>query len=214
MNGPDTAGRDRVIFGSRDEDRAMQVPLQITFRNMETSEAVETRIREKAKKLDSISENLLSCRVVVEAPHKHKRTGGLFHTSIEMTLPGETIVVNREPDPHHSYTDVYVSIRDVFNTAERLLRAAVQRRKGQVKTHEAVPQGRIASLFPTEDYGRIMTAAGDDIYFHRNSVLNADFDALEIGAMVSFVEQEGEEGPQASSVRVVGSQPAEDTPNW
>ncbi len=193
----------------------MQVPLQITFRNMETSEALENRIREKAKKLDSICENLLSCRVVVEAPHKHKRTGGLFHTSIEMTLPGETIVVNREPDPHHSYTDVYVSVRDTFNTAERLLREGVQRRKGQVKTHEAGPQGRISSLVPAEDYGRIMTFTGDDIYFHRNSVLNADFDALEIGTEVSFVEQEGDEGPQASSVRVIGKPAAaEETMNW
>ena len=52
--------------------------------------------------------------------------------------------------------------------------------------------------------GRIITAEGEDIYFHRNSVLNADFDALEIGMEVRFVAQEGDEGPQVSSVRLIG----------
>lgn len=78
------------------------------------------------------------------------------------------------------------------------------RKKGRIKTHETMPHGRISELHPEEDYGRIVTADGGDIYFHRNSILNADFDSLEIGAEVLFVEQEGDEGPQASSVRVVG----------
>jgi ribosome-associated translation inhibitor RaiA len=185
----------------------MQLPLQITFRNMETSDALEERIREKAKKLDSICDTLLSCRVVVEAPHKHKQTGGLFHTMIDITLPGETIVINREPDKHHSYTDAYVSVRDAFDTAQRLLRQYVNRRKGHVKTHEEQPVGRISVLFPEEDYGRIIASNGDDIYFHRNSILNADFDALEEGNVVSFVEQVGDEGLKASSVRVIGKNP-------
>jgi cold shock CspA family protein len=55
-----------------------------------------------------------------------------------------------------------------------------------------------------EDYGRIASVDGGDIYFHRNSVLNLDFDALEIGTEVRFVERTGDEGPQASSVWVVG----------
>ncbi|MGV1098888.1 HPF/RaiA family ribosome-associated protein [Thiovibrio sp. JS02] len=182
----------------------MQVPLQITFRNMETSEALESFIREKAAKLDSICENMISCRVVVEAPPLHQRKGGLFHASIDISLPQETIVVNREPDLHKSYHDVHVVLRDVFDTAQRKLREYVSRQKGEVKSHEELPMGRISELHADEDYGRIVTAGGDDIYFHRNSLIGADFAELAIGSEVRFVEEMGNEGPQATSVRIVG----------
>ena len=181
----------------------MQRPLQITFRNMKTSEAVEARIRQNVERLEKSCDNLLSCRVVIEAPHAHHQKGGLYHTRIDITLPDETIVVNREPDLHKGSTDVYVSIRDAFAAAGRQLQKQSKRRQGEVKAHEAVPQGRISELYPEMDYGRIITAAGDDIYFHRNSILNADFDTLQVGTKVSFVEEQGDEGPQASSVRVV-----------
>jgi len=176
---------------------------------METSDALEANIRERAAKLDSICENIVSCRVVVEAPHKHKHKGGLFHASIEISLPGETIVVNREPDLHKSYHDVYVVVRDVFDTAQRKLREVVSRKKGEVKAHEEMPHGVITELYPHEDYGRIVTPAGDDIYFHRNSLLNADFAELVLGTEVRFVEEAGNEGPQATSVRVVGKTPGD-----
>ena len=182
----------------------MQVPLQITFRNMETSEALESYIRERAEKLDSMCENMVGCRVVVEAPHKHQRKGGLFHASIDITLPKETIVINREPDLHKSYNDAHVVVRDVFDSAQRKLRDFVSRQKGEIKVHEEMPQGKITELYPYEDYGRILTAAGDDIYFHRNSIINADFADLDLGDEVRFVEEMGDNGPQATSVRVVG----------
>ncbi|HIJ89946.1 MAG: HPF/RaiA family ribosome-associated protein [Desulfobulbaceae bacterium] len=182
----------------------MQIPLQITFRNMKSSEALESYIRERAAKLDSICENMVSCRVVVEAPHKHQRKGGLFHASIDIGLPHETIVVNREPDLHKSYHDAHVVVRDIFDTAQRKLRDFVSRQKGEVKAHEEMPQGKITELYPYEDYGRIATGLGDDIYFHRNSLINADFADLTLGTEVRFVEEQGNDGPQATSVRVVG----------
>jgi cold shock CspA family protein len=80
----------------------------------------------------------------------------------------------------------------------------VRRRRGDVKYHESEPHGRITQLFPSEDYGLIQTADGREIYFHRNSVLNADFDKLEEGAQVHFSEEMGEKGPQASTVHVEG----------
>jgi cold shock CspA family protein len=113
-------------------------------------------------------------------------------------------VVNREPDLHKDSTDVYVSIRDAFAAAERQLQKLSKRRQGEIKTHEPLSQGHISELYPEMDYGRIITAAGDDIYFNRNSILNADFDALTVGTKVIFVEEQGDEGPQASSVKVLG----------
>jgi len=181
----------------------MQRPLQITFRNMKPSEAVEARIKQDVAKLEKSCDTLLGCRVVVEAPHAHRQKGGLFHTKIELSLPAENIVVNREPDLHKSSTDVYVSIRDAFAAAEKQLQQRSKRRQGEIKSHEGKPQGRISAIFPEMDYGRINTAEGDDIYFHRNSILNADFNELKVGTKVSFVEEPGDEGPQASSVRVL-----------
>jgi cold shock CspA family protein len=69
-----------------------------------------------------------------------------------------------------------------------------------VKKHEERPQGRVSELMQLEDYGRIMSLEGRDIYFHRNSVVNTEFDALELGDVVTFFEEQGEEGPQATAV--------------
>lgn len=182
----------------------MKLPLQITFRNMETSEAVEASIRKWVAKLEKISAELISCRVAVEAPLQHKRKGGHFHTRIDLALPGLEIVVNREPAAHHGYVDVYVSIRDAFENARHQLSEYVRRRQGEVKTHTTPPHGRIAALFPAEDCGRIETPDGREIIFHRNSLLNVDFDNLKTGDEVRFEEQDGVDGLRASSVRLIG----------
>lgn len=181
----------------------MQIPLQITYRNMTSSERLDEYIRERAATLDEICETIISCRVVLEAPHQHKHKGKLYHASIEVTIPKEIIVVNREPDLHQAHQDILVVLRDAFDAAQRQLRDAISHKKGLVKTHESAPQGTISVLFPEEDYGRILGADGSDIYFHRNSVMNMDFDALEVGMEVRYAETEGDAGPQASGVRIV-----------
>ena len=182
----------------------MQVPLQITFRNMESSEAMETDVRKRVDKMNSRHAEIISCRVVVEAPLQHHRKGGLFKVRIDITCPEAKLEINREPSSeHHAHEDVYVALRDAFNAADRKLEEYRCRRKGQVKTHEEALHGRIAHLAPMEDYGMITTADDREIYFHRNSVLNVDFDSLAIGVKVRFREEEGDKGPQASSVKVV-----------
>ncbi|MDR4499341.1 MAG: HPF/RaiA family ribosome-associated protein [Candidatus Scalindua sp.] len=182
----------------------MQLPLQITFRGMEPSDAVEANVREKAEKLERFAEHITSCRVIVEAPHKHQQKGLLYSVKVDITLPGKEIVATRHPDEHHAHEDIYVAIRDAFNAAGRQLEDYVRRRRAEVKTHELPPYGIITKLYPYEDYGIIETPDGSEIYFHRNSVLNADFDKLENGARVHFTEEMGEKGPQASSVHVEG----------
>jgi cold shock CspA family protein len=186
-----------------DLENTMQVPLQITIRNMKASDTLETYIRERAANLDEICETIISCRVVLEAPHKHKKKGRLYHVSINLNIPGETIVVNREPDLHQAHQDMHVVVRDAFNAVQRQLREAIASKKGQVKAHETAPQGEISVLYPMEDYGRIIGADGADIYFHRNSVMNTDFDKLVEGMAVRYAEEEGDAGPQASWVRIV-----------
>jgi len=181
----------------------MQIPLEIAFRNMDPSDAVETRARELAEKLNRYHDRIMACRVVIEASHKHKHKGGVYHVRIDLTVPGNEIVINRESHQNKSHEDVYVAMRDAFNAAYRKLESHGERIRGKVKTHEEAPQGQISHLASYEGFGRIETADGRDIYFHKNSLLNSDFDKLEIGSKVRFSEEEGNDGPQASSVTVI-----------
>jgi cold shock CspA family protein len=95
-------------------------------------------------------------------------------------------------------------LRDAFKAARRQLQDRQRVRRGDVKPHEVPPHGRIASLDRERGSGRIATPDGREIYFHRNSVRNASFDQLVPGVEVRFSEEAGDEGPQASSVHVIG----------
>jgi len=182
----------------------MQLPLQITFRHMSASPAMENAIKSRAEELDRFHDHIMSCRVVVEPQHRHKIQGNLYRVRIDVTTPGSELVVNRESELHHSYEDAYVAIRDAFDAIRRQLEDLARRQRGKVKSHETPPHGRIIQLVPEEDFGRIETPDGREIYFHRNSLVNADFDDLEVGAEVRFAEESGELGPQASSVNLIG----------
>lgn len=183
----------------------MQIPLQITFRDMEPSDAVEAAIREKAAKLDHFYDHNMSCRVMVEAPHGHHHQGRLYQVRIDMTVPdGELLVTHEHHHKDHSHEDVYVAIRDAFNAMKRQLEDYARKRRGKVKTHETPAHGHVSSLSPGEDYGRITTPDERLVYFHRNSVLDGAFDKLKVGSEVRFVEEAGEKGPQASTVKLVG----------
>ena len=144
----------------------MEIPLQITFRNMPPSEAIERNIREKTAKLDSFYERITSCRVIVEAPHRHHHKGKAYEVRIDLTVPGGEIVINHaparlsalklseargsekeliethEPSKHAAHADVYVAIRDAFNAAGRKLEDYARRQSGAVKTHKPTAQAR------------------------------------------------------------------------
>ena len=180
----------------------MKLPLEIVFRNLEPSEAIEARVRERAEKLEKFYQDIMSCRVVIEAHHKHHHKGNLYHVRIDLTVPDAELIASREPHQHHAHEDVYVAIRDSFDAMRRQLEDYARRRRGDVKVHETPPHGRIVELSPEEDFGRIKSSDGTLIYFHRNSVIDAQFDQLKIGDAVHFAEEMGELGPQASTVHV------------
>ena len=108
----------------------MKIPLQVTFRDIPASDAVEARIREKAEKLNRFYDRIMACRVVVEMPQRHKHQGKLHSVRIDLTVPGAELVANHALDE-----DVYVAIRDAFTAITRQLEDHVQRQRGDVKTH-------------------------------------------------------------------------------
>ncbi|MEJ2007043.1 MAG: HPF/RaiA family ribosome-associated protein [Acidobacteriota bacterium] len=198
----------------------MILPLQITFRNVASSEEVKGWIRKEADKLNEFYDRITSCRVLVELPSRHRKSGNLYHVRIDLTVPGGEVVVKRQPnrrwlpgrirrEPTKSlevrapHKDLRQAINDAFSATRRQLQDYSRRQRRDVKIHEAPPLARVARLFPEEGYGFLETPDGREIYFHKNSVLNDGFSHLEVGSRVSFSEEKGAEGPQASTVRIV-----------
>jgi cold shock CspA family protein len=185
----------------------MQVPLEIAFDNVEPSDWIETDIRERAAKLDSFYGRITACRVRVITPHKQHRTGNVPTVHIELSVPGKDLVVSHAPHrPEDRYAEpaptLRTVIRDAFKAAERQLKDFKQQIGGEVKPHDVQFHGQVSQLYPNEDHGFLLTNTGTQLYFHRNSVLNNDFDKLKKGDLVHYVEAVGDTGPTASKVRI------------
>ena len=183
----------------------MKLPLQISFHNLDRSETIENRIRQEATQLDEFCGHIMSCRVIVDLPHRHHLSGNAYQIRIDIKVPGQEIAVTREPGEHDPYyANVDVAIRDAFDSAARQLKDYVRRHRKDVKHHDAPAHGRVIKLFFEPDYGFIETPDHRELYFHANSVLDGKFDGLSVGSEVAFVEELGDKGPQASTMRIVG----------
>jgi ribosome-associated translation inhibitor RaiA len=127
----------------------MILPLQTTFRNIDASPAVAARIQEEAEKLGKYFDHITSCRVIVEAPHRHHLRGESFHIRVELRVPGKELVVAHEPtlineeqselhkhlETEGPHKNVYVAIRDAFRAMRRQLQDYVHCLRHEVKTH-------------------------------------------------------------------------------
>jgi ribosomal subunit interface protein len=151
---------------------SLQVPLQITIRDMPRSEALDADIRGRVAKLEEFSPRIVSCRVNVEQVGRHQHQGKQFRVRIDVRVPGEEIVVNRDHDE-----DVYVALRDAFDAAKRQLEDVVREKRGDVKVHGVPLHGKVTRLHPV-------------------------FDELQPGTQVQFIEELAAEGPQAKRVSV------------
>ena len=102
--------------------------LQISFHNISHSPAVEAKVRQRVQKLERICEDITSCRVAIEAPHRHHVSGNAFSVQVEVSVAGEKLVANRQQG--REYTDIQVALRDAFDAARRQLKAYIARRQG------------------------------------------------------------------------------------
>lgn len=184
----------------------MQLPIQITFRGVTRSDAIEQYAKTRAEKLEALFDRITSCRVALEAPHRHATHGTSYRVRIDVTVPGAEIVVTRTPNDDASYKDLYAAIDATFDDAARQLNEYVKRLRGEVKSHERARHGHVTKLFAHEGYGFLRSSEandGDELYFHKNAVLHDGFERLRIGSRVRFVEDEAESGPHASTVAVL-----------
>lgn len=184
----------------------MQRQPEIDFHGVDLAPSVRDVILERIEKLERFAKDIIGCRVVVEAPHRHadpSHDAVRYVVKIDIELPGDDLHVHGNHGDDAAHTDVYVAVRDSFDTAERLLKKRGERRRRDVKHHEAPPVARVTELFPDEDYGFLEDADGQRIYFHRNAVLGKGYDELSLGSLVHYVDTQGDKGRQATTVHQV-----------
>ena len=106
----------------------VKVPLQITFRNLPHSEAITTKIEQQFEKLCHYCDRILLCQVIVEVPHQHHHDKNPYHIRINLSLPGEEIVINRDNSGRYN-DNAYIAIRDAFNAAQRKVKRFAELQK-------------------------------------------------------------------------------------
>lgn len=197
----------------------MQIPLEISFHGISRSDWSEAYIREQAQRLERFCDNIISCRVTVEKPHRHQHTGNPYRVRVEVRIPPhKDLVASEEPAVVDRQSQLQPVILNAFKAMERQLKEAVARRReedAQIPGPEE-NRGLVVRLFSQEGYGFLRTPEGREFYFHRNSVLHHDFERLALGTEVRFEAEMGEMGPQASTVQIVnkpGVRESEDTPS-
>ena len=183
----------------------METPIQIDFQGMTANAGVRDSIVKHVKQLEERFGRITAGRVVVKGPGGHHRKGGLYEINIRLALPeGRKVIVDHIAQNDERYSDLNFSINDTFKRARRQLQDQVRKLDGQVKHHEGAPVGTVVELDPLGEFGFIETDDGREIYFHRNSVLGGEFPLLAVNSRVTYAEEMGEKGPQASTVKLIG----------
>lgn len=186
------------------EVTTMELPLQIAFHNTSPSPTIEAKVRDLTASLLACYDRIVSCRVVVDVPHRHHKEGNLYQVRVDIHVPGGELVVKRDQSDHFEFRDIDVMLHDAFEDARRQLDSHVRRLQGHVKTHEPRCRAKVSNVFPDQGFGFLETIDGREIYFHQHSVMDGGFAKLEPGVEVAYVEEEGIKGPQASTVRPLG----------
>jgi ribosomal subunit interface protein len=176
----------------------MEIPLQITVEDMQRSDALDARIRDKVAGLARFHPRITSCRVVVRGLGKHQHQGRQCEVEVDLRVPGHAEIVSNR----HHHEDVYVALRDAFASVTRQLEEVVREKRGDVKVHETPQHGTIARLSREEGVGIIETDDGRELYFSRENVVHPSFDRLEPGTPVQFIAESAGEGLQAKRVSV------------
>jgi ribosomal subunit interface protein len=183
----------------------MQSPVQVTFRDISPSTALAAHVERRVAKLDTFFDRIVTCHVVVESPHRHHKQGKKYRVRIDLHVPGRELVVSKNPDD--AKEDAYAAIDDAFGDAERALEEFARSHQPDTKIHLKPPHGVVSKIFHERGYGFIEAEDGHELYFHANSVLGTKFEKVIQGTRVRYAEEDGDKGPQASTVHVVGVAP-------
>jgi cold shock CspA family protein/ribosome-associated translation inhibitor RaiA len=183
----------------------MKMPIDIVYRGVEKNAALDQLIHTKAENLETVCDHIIGCHIAIEKAHENPEHGTPYRVRLDLTVPPQhEIVVDRNPGKGIQYTPLETLVRDAFDVAKRQLRDLTEQQQNRTKQHpEQAVAGIITKLFPSQGYGFLKDLDGREIYFHRNSVIHEDYAQLSVGAGVQFFVSEGQNGPQASTVRLL-----------
>jgi cold shock CspA family protein/ribosome-associated translation inhibitor RaiA len=182
----------------------MDRPLDIAFHNCQHSDAVEAEIRRHVQKLEKRFPHLTGCRVSIEALHNAAGIGKSWDVHIVLAVPGRDLAVSHgqhRTKERHQNPDVHTALRDAFKAAERQLET-YKAKPGQDMTAPSgsAVTGQVAQVLPEADHGFILNNLGTQLYFHRDSLTRGEFEKLQIGDKVHYVQAESDTGPVATKV--------------
>lgn len=113
----------------------METPLRVTFQGGDTSDALDSFVREHVESLERIYGRMTACHVIVQVPDRHHRTNNLYRVNIHMVLPGNIIIdVNQRPEADDRFAIPQFAVNDAFRRAKRLLTDSAKKQRGETKT--------------------------------------------------------------------------------
>ena len=131
----------------------MTTPLTVTFPRTKASPWLEAEIEKRFERLKVLFADIVSCRVVVDIPHRHHQRGNRFSIRIELGVPGEDLAITRDSNLHGvakdldeaaltkrfdveaTRRDVRVVLTDAFDAAKTRLKHYAQVRRREVERH-------------------------------------------------------------------------------
>ncbi len=185
----------------------MQTPVEIDFQGLQANEQLHACVTRNISTLEQRFGRITACRVVIKGPSERHRKGGAFDVTIRLSLPqGREVDIGRseKAERDNRLLDPVVALNDAFKRARRQLQDHARRMRGHVKNHEGPPTATVTRFDDAAGFGFLETQDGREIYFHKNSVLDGGARKVAPGAKVTFFEEMGDKGPQASTVKVLG----------
>jgi len=175
----------------------MKVPLELTYRDVKQTAEITAYVKNRAHKLEQYSDHIIKCKVVIES-YIRKQTQLLYNVRITLAIP------HYELATHNNVSDnMFKSIHTAFNRVQRQLEDHHRTMEGFVKHHAEPTTGTIARLFDHDEFGFIECPDGNEYYFNRDNLVKSNFDHLEVGDNVHFIQSIGNDGQQAHHIKIV-----------
>ncbi|GIL17706.1 MAG: hypothetical protein BroJett040_14570 [Oligoflexia bacterium] len=120
-----------------------EIPFQITFIDFPESDAIWLAVQERIEKLTHYNDHIIKCEVTISCPHRHHHADRYYHVNVHIYLPRNEIVISRNPEKDEAQKDIYVAIRNAFDSAERVLKEKIRMRRNRVRQYIRLHQPSI-----------------------------------------------------------------------
>ena len=192
----------------------MQHPPEIVIKDVPTTPYTDQLITRGLDRLEKVYGRIIGAHIALEREQGRHQKGNPYRMRIIVRIPDRAdIIVERSSKPNRKYPRDEVKTRDepltalirgTFDAARRQLEKEADKQRGAVKTSsEQANEAVIEQIFPDQEFGFLRTLDGQQVYFHKNSLLHRHWKRLTVGTAVRYVPEIGEKGLQASTVEPV-----------